>query len=139
MDLFNELTAELEKTDFSWRFINDQLNILRFSRGRDSAEFTKDKIVEFSKFYRTFYLCHKENIENIYRACSTISRKYMDAVNQYAGYSNAEMVKYLMLHNSKKQVFMWDSDIENARHFKFSDKESMTTAIRQFKEMYSSL
>ena len=138
MDLFNELTAELEKTDFSWRFINDQLNILRFSRGRDSVEFTKDKIVEFSRFYRTFYLCHKDNIENIYRACSTISKKYMDAVNQYTGYSNAEMIKYLMLHNSKKQVFMWDSDMENARNFKFTDKESMTTAIRKFKEMYSS-
>lgn len=137
MDLYNEL-MEIE-VDFSWRLINDQLNMLRFVKNRDLT-YIRDKMMEFSKFYTVFYLNHKEGIENMYRRCSIIYNKYVRAVNQYAAYSNAEMIKYLMLYNSKKQVYMWDSDIENARFFKFDIKESLVNGIKHFQselEIYS--
>lgn len=130
-DLHTELSSM--EIDFSWRLIYDQLVAMRFSRTNASLDYVKDKMVEFSKFYTVFFKPHKESIENLYRLCSVITNKYMRAINQYSAYSNAEMVKHLILHNSKKQLYMWDSDVENAHIFKYDCKESLTSGIEYFR------
>lgn len=130
-DLHTELSSM--EIDFSWRLIYDQLVAMRFSRTNTSLDYVKDKMVEFSKFYTVFFKPHKESIENLYRLCSVITNKYMRAINQYSAYSNAEMVKHLILHNSKKQLYMWDSDVENARIYKFDCKESLTSGVEYFR------
>lgn len=130
-DLHTELSSM--EIDFSWRLIYDQLVAMRFSRTNTSLDYVKDKMVEFSKFYTVFLKPHKESIENLYRLCSVITNKYMRAINQYSAYSNAEMVKHLILHNSKKQLYMWDSDVENAHIFKYDCKESLTSGIEYFR------
>ena len=130
-DLHTELSSM--EIDFSWRLIYDQLIAMRFSRTNTSLDYVKDKMVEFSKFYAVFFKPHKESIENLYRLCSVITNKYMRAINQYSAYSNTEMIKHLILHNSKKQLYMWDSDVENAHIFKFDCKESLTNGVEQFR------
>jgi hypothetical protein len=132
-ELYDELIKI--KVDFSWGLINDQLHILnRFGRGRDSADYIKTKMVDFAKFYKLFYLDNKAEIENTYRLYSEISQKYMKAVNKYSAYSNSESIKFLMIYNSKKQLYMWDSEIENARDHKFPDKESMMSQMKYYKD-----
>ena len=130
-DLHTELSSM--EIDFSWRLIYDQLVAMRFSRTNTSLDYVKDKMVEFSKVYTVFLKPHKESIENLYRLCSVITNKYMRAINQYSAYSNAEMIKHLILHNSKKQLYMWDSDVENARIYKFDCKESLTSGVEYFR------
>lgn len=130
-DLHTELSSM--EIDFSWRLIYDQLVAMRFSRTNTSLDYVKDKMVEFSRFYAVFFKPHKESIENLYRLCSVITNKYMRAINQYSAYSNTEMVKHLILHNSKKQLYMWDSDVENAHIFKYDCKESLTNGVERFR------
>ena len=130
-DLHTELSSM--EIDFSWRLIYDQLVAMRFSRTNTSLDYVKDKMVEFSKVYTVFLKPHKESIENLYRLCSVITNKYMRAINQYSAYSNAEMIKHLILHNSKKQLYMWDSDVESARIYKFDCKESLTSGVEYFR------
>ncbi len=137
MDLYNEL-SEIE-VDFSWRLVGEQLNMFRNGRGRDSLEYVRDKMINFSKFYTVFYLNHKEGIENMYRQCAAISKKYMRAVNQYSAYANAEMIKFLMLYNSKKQMYMWDIETESARYHQFFVKEDMVNCIAKHKEALKEL
>ena len=132
-----ELYEELIKVDveFSWSLLNEQINMLiRFGRGRDSADYAKAKIVDFSKFYRVFYLNHVASMESIYERCSAIYTKYTRSVNSYTAYSNAETIRYLLLYGSKKQVYLWESDTETARNHGFPDKESMLQQIKIFKE-----
>ena len=130
-DLHTELSSM--EIDFSWRLIYDQLVAMRFSRTNTSLDYVKDKMVEFSKVYTVFLKPHKESIENLYRLCSVITNKYMRAINQYSAYSNAEMIKHLILHNSKKQLYMWDSDVESAHIFKYDCKESLTSGVEYFR------
>ncbi len=133
-DLHNELSSI--EIDFSWRLIHDQLQTMRFTKNSDSLDYVKDKMVEFSNFYSAFFMPHKESIENLYRQCSVISNKYMRAINKYSAYSNTEMIKHLILHNSKKQLLLWDSTTENSRVFKFDCKESMTNSIVHFRHEF---
>lgn len=133
-DLHNELSSI--EIDFSWRLIHDQLQTMRFTKNSDSLDYVKDKMVEFSNFYSVFFMPHKESIENLYRQCSVISNKYMRAINKYSAYSNTEMIKHLILHNSKKQLLLWDSTTENSRVFKFDCKESMTNSIVHFRHEF---
>jgi hypothetical protein len=133
-DLHNELSSI--EIDFSWRLIHDQLQTMRFTKNSDSLDYVKDKMVEFSNFYSVFFMPHKESIENLYRQCSVISNKYMRAINKYSAYSNTEMIKHLILHNSKKQLMLWDSSVENSRVFKFDCKESMTNSIVHFRHEF---
>jgi len=139
MDLHNELSEV--HVDFSWRLIGDQLNMFRNGRGGnyDSIEYTRDKMINFAKFYTVFYLNHKEGIENMYRQCAVISNKYMRAVNQYSAYANAEMIKFLMLYNSKKQMYMWDIESKSARYYQFAVKEDMVNGIAKHKEALKEL
>ena len=139
MDLYNEL-SEIQ-VDFSWRLIGDQLNMFRNGRGGnyDSIEHTRDKMINFAKFYTVFYLNHKEGIENMYRQCAVISNKYMRAVNQYASYANAEMIKFLMLHNSKKQMYMWDIESKSARYYQFDMKADMVNGIAKHRDALQKL
>jgi hypothetical protein len=114
-----------------------------FRNGRggnyDSIEYTRDKMINFAKFYTVFYLNHKEGIENMYRQCAVISNKYMRAVNQYSAYANAEMIKFLMLYNSKKQMYMWDIESKSARYYQFAVKEDMVNGIAKHKEALKEL
>jgi hypothetical protein len=131
MDLSNELTAV--EVDFSWRLIGEQLGMLRMNRNNHTEEYARERLTLFSKFYTVFYSPNKEGIENMFRRCSLITSKYMRAVNQYAAYSNAETIKYLMLYGTKKQVYMWDSETENARHFKFDLKETFLQGLEKYR------
>jgi hypothetical protein len=138
MDLHNEL-SEIQ-VDFSWRLIGDQLNMFRNGRGaREHLEHVRDKMINFAKFYTVFYLNHKEGIENMYRQCAVISNKYMRAINQYASYANAEMIKFLMLYNSKKQMYMWDIESKSARYYQFDMKADMVNGIAKHKEALKEL
>lgn len=131
MDLSNELAAV--EVDFSWRLIGEQLGTLRMNRNNHTEEYARERLTLFSKFYTVFYSPNKEGIENMFRRCSLITSKYMRAVNQYAAYSNAETIKYLMLYGTKKQVYMWDSETENARHFKFDLKETFLQGLEKYR------
>jgi hypothetical protein len=131
MDLSNELTAV--EVDFSWRLIGEQLGTLRMNRNNHTEEYARERLTLFSKFYTVFYSPNKEGIENMFRRCSLITSKYMRAVNQYAAYSNAETIKYLMLYGTKKQVYMWDSETENARYFKFDLKETFLQGLEKYR------
>jgi hypothetical protein len=138
MDLHNEL-SEIH-VDFSWRLIGEQLNMFRNGRGtREHLEHARDKMINFTKFYTFFYLNHKEGIENMYRQCAAISNKYMRAINQYSAYANAEMIKFLMLYNSKKQMYMWDIESKSARYYQFYVKEDMVNGIAKHKEALKEL
>lgn len=138
MDLHNEL-SEIQ-VDFSWRLIGDQLNMFRNGRGaREHLEHVRDKMINFAKFYTVFYLNHKEGIENMYRQCAAISNKYMRAINQYSAYANAEMIKFLMLYNSKKQMYMWDIESKSARYYQFYVKEDMVNGIAKHREALKEL
>lgn len=128
MDLHNELLAI--EVDFSWRLIDDQLVGLRRN---PTEEYTLERLKLVSQFYTVFYSPNKEGIENMFRKCSLITRKYMRAINQYAAYSNAETIKYLMLWNSKKQVYLWDSDTDDARHYKFDLKETFLQGLERYR------
>jgi hypothetical protein len=54
-------------------------------------------------------------------------------VNQYAAYSNAETIKYLMLYGTKKQVYLWDSETDNARYFKYDLKETYLRGLEKYR------
>ena len=132
-----ELYEELSKVnvEFSWSLFNEQINILsRFGRGRDSADYTKAKMVDFAKFYRVFYLNHVASMESIYERCSSIYTKYARSVNEYSAYSNAETIRFLLLYGSKKQVYLWDYETETARNYTFADKDSMVQQMKTFQE-----
>lgn len=131
MDLSNELSAI--QVDFSWRLIGEQLGMMRMNRNNNSEEYARDRLTIFSKFYTVFYSPNKEGIENMFRQCSLITRKYMRAVNQYAAYSNAETIKYLMLYGTKKQVYLWDSETDNARYFKYDLKETYLRGLEKYR------
>ena len=132
-----ELYEELIKVDveFSWGLLSEQINILsRFGRGRDSADYVKAKMVDFAKFYMVFCFNHIASMESVYERCSAIYAKYTRSVNEYAAYSNAETIRFLLLHGSKKQVYLWESETETARNYGFADKESMMQQMKMFKE-----
>ena len=132
-----ELYEELIKVDveFSWGLLIEQINSLgRFGRGRDSADYIKAKMVDFAKFYKVFCVNHIASMESVYERCSAIYTKYTRSVNEYAAYSNAETIRFLMLYGSKKQVYLWESDTETARNYGFPDKESMLKQMNIFKE-----
>ena len=131
MDLSNELSAI--QVDFSWRLIGEQLGMMRMNRNNNSEDYARDRLTIFSKFYTVFYSPNKEGIENMFRQCSLITRKYMRAVNQYAAYSNAETIKYLMLYGTKKQVYLWDSETDNARYFKYDLKETYLRGLEKYR------
>ena len=131
MDLSNELSAI--QVDFSWRLIGEQLGMMRMNRINNTEEYARDRLTIFSKFYTVFYSPNKEGIENMFRQCSLITRKYMRAVNQYAAYSNAETIKYLMLYGTKKQVYLWDSETDNARYFKYDLKETYLRGLEKYR------
>lgn len=131
MDLSNELSAI--QVDFSWRLIGEQLGMMRMNRNNNTEEYARDRLTIFSKFYTVFYSPNKEGIENMFRQCSLITRKYMRAVNQYAAYSNAETIKYLMLYGTKKQVYLWDSETDNARYFKYDLKETYLRGLEKYR------
>jgi len=131
IDLINELSAI--QVDFSWRLIGEQLGMMRMNRINNTEEYARDRLTIFSKFYTVFYSPNKEGIENMFRQCSLITRKYMRAVNQYAAYSNAETIKYLMLYGTKKQVYLWDSETDNARYFKYDLKETYLRGLEKYR------
>lgn len=131
MDLSNELSAI--QVDFSWRLIGEQLGMMRMNRNNNTEDYARDRLTIFSKFYTVFYSPNKEGIENMFRQCSLITRKYVRAVNQYAAYSNAETIKYLMLYGTKKQVYLWDSETDNARYFKFDLKETYLRGLEKYR------
>ena len=132
-----ELCEDLSKVnvDFSWSLLNDQMSMLsRFDRGRDSANYAKAKMIDFAKFYMTFYFNKNMDMECVYERCCSVYEKYKKSVNGYAAYSNAETIRFLLLYGSKKQVYLWDYETETARNFSFSDKDSMIQQIKQFHE-----
>ena len=137
-DMYNELSGiEME---FSWRIISDQIKYMRIGSLTDTKDANTSKMMEFSRFYTQYYLPHKENIEKLYRLCGNISNKYKHSINNYSAYSNLEIIKYLLLYNSKKQVEMWNPDVNNFHVYRFDNKESLIQSMNHFKnqlEKYS--
>lgn len=137
-DMYNELSGiEME---FSWRIISDQIKYMRIGSLTDTKDANTSKMMEFSRFYTQYYLPHKENIEKLYRLCGNISNKYKHSINSYSAYSNLEIIKYLLLYNSKKQVEMWNPDVNNFHVYRFDNKESLIQSMNHFKnqmEKYS--
>ena len=56
-------------------------------------------------------------------------------INQYTAYSNSELIKFLMLYNSKKQLEMWDSQTGNFKTYHFDNKDAMLEQLK----IYSAL
>ncbi len=128
LDIYNELSnIEL---DFSWRFVHDQLMIQKHS-----YQDNMDRIKEFSNFYNVFCAPHKEGIDNLYFKSDLIIKKYIKMINQYTAYSNSELIKFLMLYNSKKQLEMWDSQTGNFKTYHFDNKDAMLEQLK----IYSAL
>jgi len=131
-DLYNEL-SQIE-LGFSWNLIRDELNSMRPPRGITSGDYIKDNMRAFSDYYTRFYLPHIENIENLYRKCYEITNKYIVAINNYSTYANLEILKYLMLYATRKNVELWDPDLENFYNFNYDTKDSLLKSIEKHKK-----
>jgi len=131
-DLYNEL-SQIE-LGFSWNLIRDELNSMRPPRGITSGDYIKDTMRAFSDYYTRFYLPHIENIENLYRKCYEITNKYIVAINNYSTYANLEILKYLMLYATRKNVELWDPDLENFYNFNYDTKDSLLKSIEKHKK-----
>lgn len=87
--------------------------------------------------YEYRFTCNK--MEDYHRTIVDITDKYVMAIKKYCAYSNAELLRFLLVYNSKKTLYMWNYVDGNLENKYFKNKKELTENIEEHRRMLKEL
>jgi len=83
--------------------------------------------------YEYLFTCDK--MLDYHKTVIRITDKYILAIKKYCAYSNVELLRFLLVYNSKKSLYMWNYVDGNFDNTHFANKTMLKENIEQHKEL----
>lgn len=129
MDCLDELN---KKKDNSCMELAARIDYARRALSYRSGAFVQEFVL-----YEHRFTCNK--MEDYHKTIVDITDKYVMAIKKYCAYSNAELLRFLLVYNSKKTLYMWNYVDGNLENKYFKNKKELTENIEEHRRMLKEL
>lgn len=109
----------------------------RIDYARRALSYRSGVFVQEFVLYEYRFTCNK--MEDYHRTIVDITDKYVMAIKKYCAYSNAELLRFLLVYNSKKTLYMWNYVDGNLENKYFKNKKELTENIEEHRRMLKEL
>lgn len=109
----------------------------RIDYARRALSYRSGAFIQEFVLYEYMFTCDK--MADYHKTIVDITDKYVMAIKKYCAYSNAELLRFLLVYNSKKTLYMWNYVDGNLENKYFKNKKELTENIEYHHGMLKEL